>query len=242
MGNVAPARRHLGQRGQSRRRARGRSRGTGPEDFCGGIRNAVGLACSRPPANCGARPTSATAWATTWCRTTSRGCGRAATTGGPGSIWATTRTRVTPANARTWLARPSRPMSGAGALGLPAVDVLSGQCVRPAAFPADYRGDIFAAFHGSWNRTGRTGSKVIRVHLQNAGDGRIRGFPDRLRDRRRPRLGPPRRVTVAHDGSLLVTTTPTARSGAFRRSAIKASNRCRWPADRRAGGLFEDIP
>ena len=24
----------------------------------------------------------------------------------------------------------------------------------PAAFPAEYRGEIFVAFHGSWNRTG----------------------------------------------------------------------------------------
>ena len=76
----------------------------------------------------------------------------------------------------------------------------------PAAFPAEYRGDIFASFHGSWNRTGRTGSKVVRVHLQNgvpAGgyedfltgfvidDGHVWGRP----------VG----VTVAHDGALLVT-------------------------------------
>ena len=76
----------------------------------------------------------------------------------------------------------------------------------PSAFPADYRGDIFAAFHGSWNRTGRTGSKVIRVHLRNGAatgayedfltgfvidDGRVWGRP----------VG----VAVAHDGALLVT-------------------------------------
>ncbi len=75
-----------------------------------------------------------------------------------------------------------------------------------SAFPAEYRGDIFAAFHGSWNRTNRTGSKVIRVHLKNGqptgeyedfltgfviDDGRLWGRP----------VG----VTVAHDGSLLVT-------------------------------------
>ena len=27
-------------------------------------------------------------------------------------------------------------------------------------FPADYRGDMFAAFHGSWNRSHRTGYKI----------------------------------------------------------------------------------
>ena len=34
-------------------------------------------------------------------------------------------------------------------------------------FPAEYRGDIFAAFHGSWNRSRRTGYKVVRVLLKN---------------------------------------------------------------------------
>ena len=33
----------------------------------------------------------------------------------------------------------------------------------PAVFPAEYRGNIFAALHGSWNRATRTGYKVIRV-------------------------------------------------------------------------------
>ena len=36
-----------------------------------------------------------------------------------------------------------------------------------AAFPPDYQGDIFAAFHGSWNRSNRTGYKVIRVRLSH---------------------------------------------------------------------------
>jgi hypothetical protein len=75
-----------------------------------------------------------------------------------------------------------------------------------SAFPAEYRGEIFSALHGSWNRTGRTGSKVIRVLLQNGvptdeyedfltgfviDDGHVWGRP----------VG----VTVAHDGALLVT-------------------------------------
>ena len=76
----------------------------------------------------------------------------------------------------------------------------------PAAFPVEYHGDIFAAFHGSWNRTGRTGSKVVRVLLKKGvptgeyedfltgfvvDDGRVWGRP----------VG----VTVARDGALLVT-------------------------------------
>ena len=38
-----------------------------------------------PPANCGARPMSATCWATTWCPTTSRTCRRADSTDGRGT-------------------------------------------------------------------------------------------------------------------------------------------------------------
>jgi glucose/arabinose dehydrogenase len=76
----------------------------------------------------------------------------------------------------------------------------------PSAFPADYRGDIFAAFHGSWNRTGRTGSKVVRVHLK---DGKpTGGYEDFLTgfviDDGQV-WGRPVGVTVARDGALLVT-------------------------------------
>ena len=37
----------------------------------------------------------------------------------------------------------------------------------PAAFPQAYRGDAFVALHGSWNRSLRTGYKVVRVHLDH---------------------------------------------------------------------------
>jgi glucose/arabinose dehydrogenase/cytochrome c2 len=36
-----------------------------------------------------------------------------------------------------------------------------------SAFPADYVGDGFAVFHGSWNRALRTGHKVVRVRMKN---------------------------------------------------------------------------
>jgi len=36
-------------------------------------------------------------------------------------------------------------------------------------FPADYRNNIFVAFHGSWNRSVPTGYKVIRVRLDDKG-------------------------------------------------------------------------
>jgi glucose/arabinose dehydrogenase len=36
-----------------------------------------------------------------------------------------------------------------------------------AQFPAEYRGSIFAAEHGSWNRSKRTGYKIIRAIVKN---------------------------------------------------------------------------
>jgi glucose/arabinose dehydrogenase len=36
-----------------------------------------------------------------------------------------------------------------------------------SAFPADYAGDAIVGFHGSWNRSLRTGYKLVRVHMKN---------------------------------------------------------------------------
>ena len=75
-----------------------------------------------------------------------------------------------------------------------------------AQFPPDYRGDAFAAEHGSWNRSRRTGYKVIRV-IMNHGkatgeyDDFMTGFvTDDANVWARP-VG----VAVGHDGSLFVT-------------------------------------
>ena len=76
----------------------------------------------------------------------------------------------------------------------------------PAAFPADYRGDIFAAFHGSWNRHLRTGYKVVRV-IMNHGKptGEYQDFLTGFVVDDGNVWGRPVGVTVAHDGALLVT-------------------------------------
>jgi glucose/arabinose dehydrogenase len=42
-------------------------------------------------------------------------------------------------------------------------------------FPEQYRGNLFVAFHGSWNRSVPTGYKVIRIKL---GGERVLGFED----------------------------------------------------------------
>jgi len=76
----------------------------------------------------------------------------------------------------------------------------------PAAFPMEYRGDIFAAFHGSWNRTGRTGSKVVRVRMRDhAPTGEYEDFLTGFVINDGHVWGRPVGVTVARDGALLVT-------------------------------------
>ncbi len=74
-------------------------------------------------------------------------------------------------------------------------------------FPAEYKGDIFASEHGSWNKSVRVGYEVIRVPLHQSGDASgeyedfLTGFvlPDGNV------WGRPVGMTVAPDGSLLVS-------------------------------------
>jgi glucose/arabinose dehydrogenase len=75
-----------------------------------------------------------------------------------------------------------------------------------SAFPAEYRGDIFAAFHGSWNRSSRTGSKVVRVLMKDGvATGEYEDFLTGFVVDNRSVWGRPVGVAVAHDGALLVT-------------------------------------
>jgi hypothetical protein len=75
-----------------------------------------------------------------------------------------------------------------------------------AAFPAEYRGDAFAALHGSWNRGGRTGYKVVRIKLKNGRPtGEYQDFLVGFVADDKGVWGRPVGVAVAHDGALLVT-------------------------------------
>jgi glucose/arabinose dehydrogenase len=74
-------------------------------------------------------------------------------------------------------------------------------------FPAEYKGDIFASEHGSWNKAVRVGYEVIHVPLHQSGDASgeyedfLTGFvlPDGNV------WGRPVGMAVASDGSLLVS-------------------------------------
>jgi glucose/arabinose dehydrogenase len=75
-----------------------------------------------------------------------------------------------------------------------------------ANFPADYRGDAFAAEHGSWNRSQRTGYKVIRIRLKDGvPTGEYEDFVTGFVVNDRDVWGRPVGVAVAHDGALLIS-------------------------------------
>jgi glucose/arabinose dehydrogenase len=74
------------------------------------------------------------------------------------------------------------------------------------AFPEKYRGGIFAAEHGSWNRSKRTGYEVIFVPLKDGKSGGV--YEDFMTGFVRPDgqvWGRPVGVDVGKDGSLFVS-------------------------------------
>jgi glucose/arabinose dehydrogenase len=74
-------------------------------------------------------------------------------------------------------------------------------------FPAEYQGDIFAAEHGSWNRSVRVGYELIRLPLHQSGhaSGEYEDFMTGFVVDNDHVWGRPVSASVAPDGSLLVT-------------------------------------
>jgi glucose/arabinose dehydrogenase len=73
-------------------------------------------------------------------------------------------------------------------------------------FPAEYRGNIFAAQHGSWNRSKRTGYKVIRVITKDgAPTGEYEDFATGFVVNDSTAWGRPVGVAVDKEGALLVS-------------------------------------
>ena len=74
-------------------------------------------------------------------------------------------------------------------------------------FPDEYRGDIFASAHGSWNKAVRTGYEIVRVPLRHTGraGGGYQDFLTGFALANGQVWGRPVGVTTASDGALLVT-------------------------------------
>ena len=77
-------------------------------------------------------------------------------------------------------------------------------------FPAEHRNSIFAAQHGSWNRSERTGYKVIRVPLKgDVATGEYEDFLTGFVTAQGEVWGRPVGVAVGTDGSLFVSDDGT---------------------------------
>jgi glucose/arabinose dehydrogenase len=73
------------------------------------------------------------------------------------------------------------------------------------AFPADYTGDLFVAQHGSWNRQPPAAPKLLRIHFEGDQPVWAKDFLTGWQDDQFNRWGRPAGVTVAPDGSLIVS-------------------------------------
>lgn len=74
-------------------------------------------------------------------------------------------------------------------------------------FPAEFRGQIFIAEHGSWNRSDPLGARVMLVRLNTAGDAvqSYEVFAEGWQRADRSRWGRPVDVQVMPDGALLIS-------------------------------------
>ena len=81
---------------------------------------------------------------------------------------------------------------------------------RGAMFPAEYQGDLFVAFHGSWNRSVPTGYKVIRVKMNDreepeAVEDFITGWLPPGETRKGKWMGRPVGLAIGPDGTLYIS-------------------------------------
>ena len=127
----------------------------------------------------------------------------AASTAGPGSTWAITPTSravgTPPAGAENHVLVPDVLLG-------PHYASLKMNFYTATQFPKEYRGGAFAGEHGSWNRSRRAGYKVIYVPVQNGkATGDFADFLTGFVTEDGHVWGRPVGVTVAKDGSLLVS-------------------------------------
>jgi glucose/arabinose dehydrogenase len=76
---------------------------------------------------------------------------------------------------------------------------------RATALPEEYRSDLLVAYHGSWNRDTPTGAKVVRIHVTDGKPGAVEDFVTGWQGADGRRWGRPADVTVASDGSVMIS-------------------------------------
>jgi glucose/arabinose dehydrogenase len=75
-----------------------------------------------------------------------------------------------------------------------------------SAFPSEYRGNAFVTLHGSWNRSGRTGYKVVMLKFKDGKPtGEYADFMTGFVISDKQVWGRPVGVAMAKDGSLIVS-------------------------------------
>lgn len=72
-------------------------------------------------------------------------------------------------------------------------------------FPSAYQGDLYVAFHGSWNRSVPTGYKVVRIEMEDGQPGQVYDFAAGWLREDGSRWGRPVDVITGADGSLYVS-------------------------------------
>jgi glucose/arabinose dehydrogenase len=76
-------------------------------------------------------------------------------------------------------------------------------------FPARYRGALFVAYHGSWNRSSKTGYKVVVVFFKNGKPDRVEDFATGWLGADQSVSGRPVGLAFASDGSLYISSDST---------------------------------
>jgi glucose/arabinose dehydrogenase len=72
-------------------------------------------------------------------------------------------------------------------------------------FPQEYQGDLFVAFHGSWNRSVPTGYKVVRIQIDGGTAGEVQDFATGWLRENGSSWGRPVGLVVGGDGSLYIS-------------------------------------
>ena len=186
--------------------------GTGGRVFAHGLRNSVGLAFN---------PTTGALWATNNDRDDIGGFGTPMTDSLPPeriNILTLGGNYGWPQCYLPGKQNPEYPTANCSTVTAPAITFTAHSAPLGIAFytgtmfPADYSGDAFVAYHGSWDRSVPTGAKVVRVQVQGGVPVAITDFVVGWQlEPSGSRWGRPAGLLVLPDGSLLISDDSSGR-------------------------------